>query len=147
MKDKVLFFILGAVLATIAYFLGDLETTAEDEYREIDALRVNRLHVKDSIVVGDTGKKLIVIMADDETAQIRLDGAELSKNREDFLNNTGEAPSLTLAATDTGAVINAASHNKRPEATGVFGVLRMEGKYESKLVVKDSDGKNGVSTD
>ena len=52
MRDKVMFFLLGAVVATIAYFVGDLETlTAEDEFLEIDFLRVNRLHVKESIVV------------------------------------------------------------------------------------------------
>lgn len=146
MRDKVMFFLLGAVVATIAYCIGDLETlTAEDEYHEIDALRVNRLHVTDSIGVGDIGKKYIMIKTDNEWAQISLFGAEMPENSDDL--NLGDTPVVSLVAGDDSAVMRAQSHSKRPEATGVLGVMRPEGKYESVLILQDLDGTNGVSAD
>ena len=146
MKDKVMFFLLGAVLATIAYFVGDLETlTAEDGYREIDALRVNRLHVKDGIGVGDIGKKYIMIKTDNEWAQISLYGAEMPENSDDL--NLGDTPVISLVAGGDSAVIRAKSHSKRPEAICVLGVMSPEGKYKSSLIIQDLDGTNGVLSD
>ena len=148
MRDKVMFFLLGAVLATTAYFLGDLETlTAEDEYREIDVLRVNRLLVEHSIAVGDIGKSVIVIMADNERAEISLFGAEVPKNRDDFIDSTGETPIISLIARGDSAVIKARSHEKRPEAACLLGVTRPEGKYKSWLIIHDLDGTKSVLSD
>lgn len=146
MKDKVVFFILGALLATIAYFAGDLETlTAQDKITELEQLRVNHLTVKDTIIVGDTGEKFIMIMANNEWAQIDLHGAELPETRDDF--NIGDTPIISLVAGGDSAVIKALSHNKRPEASGLLGVISREGKYESTLIIQDLDGMNGVSAD
>ena len=151
MRDKIVFFVLGAVVATIAYFIGDLETlTAEDEFLEIDFLRVNRLHVKESIVVkesiavGGTGKSVIVIMADNERAEISMFGAEVPENRDDVI----DPPSISLIARGDSAVIRAESrhnHNeKHPEAACLLGVTRPEGKYKSWLILDDSDGIKSV---
>lgn len=148
MRDKVMFFLLGAVLATIAYFIGDLETlTAEDKITELDFLRVNRLVAKDSIAVGDTGGSVIVIMADNERSEISMFGAEVPENRDDFIDNTGEAPSISLIAGGDSAVIRAKSHEKRPEAACLLGVTRPEGKYKSWLIIHDLDGTKSVLSD
>ena len=148
MRDKVMFFLLGAVLATIAYFIGDLETlTAEDKITELDFLRVNRLVVKDSIAVGDTGGSVIVIMADNERAEISMFGAEVPENRDEVIDNTGEAPSISLIARGDSAVIRAKSHEKRPEAICLLGVTRPEGKYKSWLIIHDLDGTKSVLSD
>ena len=148
MRDKVMFFLLGAVLATIAYFIGDLETlTAENKITELDFLRVNRLVVKDSIAVGDTGGSIIVIMADNERSEISMFGAEVPENRDDFIHNTGEAPSISLIAGGDSAVIRAQSHEKRPEAECLLGVTRPEGKYKSWLIIHDLDGTKSVLSD
>ena len=149
MKDKVVFFILGALLATIAYFAGDLETlTAQDKITELDHLRVNHLQVKDAIMVGDIGKKFILISADNEFAGISLHGAEVSETRDNFINNIGDAPVISLEARGNAAVIKAGSHSERPEAICVLGLIRMEGKkYESSLIIQDSDGTNSVFSD
>lgn len=146
MRDKVLFFILGAVLATIAYFLGDLETTAEDEYREIDHLRVKSLHVKEGIGVGDIGEKFISIITDNEFAQINLYGAEVPDRRDDF--DLGDTPVISLVVGDDAALIRAKSHNERPDAMAVMGVLNVEGKeYASSVIIEDSNGKKSVFSD
>ena len=145
MKDKVLFFILGAVLATVTYFIGDLETTAEDEYHEIDKLRVKSLVVKNGIWVGDIGKKFIAIQTDNEYAHISLYGAEMPENPDDL--TLGDTPVVSLVATAAAAVVRANSHSKRPEATCILGVTNTDGKYQSQLTLQDFDGMKSVSAD
>ena len=58
MKDKIVFFILGALLATLAYFVGDIDTlTAEEKVSgiieskagTIDFLAVKNLVVSEGI--------------------------------------------------------------------------------------------------
>lgn len=145
MRDKVMFFILGAVLATIAYFVGDLETTAEDEFHEIDVLRVNSLHVKEGIAVGERGKKYIMIATDNKFAEISLYGAEIPEPHEKL--DLGDTPVVSLIAGETSAVIRARSHKERPDARAVMGTIRRGGKHESMLIIEDLDGKNGISAD
>ena len=146
MRDKIVFFIFGAVLATIAYLVGDLQTlTAEDKVTELDTLYVNNLIVKDSIGVGGIGKNFIYIGADDEIAQITLHSSHSPHD---------DAPRISLIAgnTDAGntvAVIKAVSHSKRPEATCILGIMNdgKEKKYQSSLVIQDLDGLKGIHTD
>ena len=59
----------------------------------------------------------------------------------------GDTPVLSLIIGDDAAFIRAESHSKRPDATCLLGVMRPEGKYESKLIIQDLDGINGVSAD
>ena len=151
MRDKIVFFILGALLTTIAYFAGDLETlTAEDKITELEELRVNILRVNDAIVVGDIGEKIILIATTNESAEIKLYGAEKPNNpgnSADFMNNIGNKPSISLKAISDGAMIKVISHDERPEASCYLGIISPEGKYKSTLLLKDLDGINGVSTD
>ncbi len=119
--------------------------TAEDEFHEIDILRVNRLHVKDGILVGNTGEKYITIMTTHELAQISLFGTEMLENHED--SNFEDNPAVSLIARGDSALIKAESHYERPDATSLLGVIRRDGKYESLLMIEDLDGKNGVSAD
>lgn len=151
MRDKIVFFILGALLTTIAYFAGDLETlTAEDKITELEELRVNILRVNDAIVVGDIGEKTILIATTNESAEIKLYGAEKPNNSGssgDFMNNIGNKPSISLKAIGDGAMMRVVSHDERPEASCYLGIIAPEGKYESDLILKDLDGINGVSTD
>lgn len=86
MREKIVFFILGAVLATIAYFVGNVNTvTANDELvvRRLtvsdrlillgDAAIDGRLVVKGRIEVGfETNKPGIIMDADSDAAQILL---------------------------------------------------------------------------
>lgn len=148
MRDRIVFFILGAVLATIAYLVGDLETlTAEDKVTELDTLRVNRLLVKDGITVGGIGKKSIVILVDDESAKISLLGGTVPSEESGFSNTMDETPILTLAAGSDAALIRAKSHSKRPEATTQLGVVNLEGKYISSLIIQDLDGLKSIYSD
>ena len=149
MRDKIVFFVLGAVLATIAYLIGDLETlTAEDKITELDFLRVNRLVVKDGMVVGDIGKKFILISADKEVARITLYGGEAFKTFDGFRANVNETPTLSFMTRSNAALIKAESHSKRPEATTLLGVVNLEGKtYKSLLMIEDLEGLKSIYTD
>ena len=157
MRDKIRFFVIGAILATIAYLIGDLETlTAErgrvqgtmpmDTVTELDELRVNHLRVKDGIIVGDIGGKFIFITADNESAEIILSGGEFPKDYNGVLR-TSNSPTLKLMADNINAVIKASSHHKRPEATFASGVSKGEGKFTSGLVLEDSNGKKSILSD
>lgn len=149
MRDKIVFFILGAALATIAYLVGDLETlTAENKITELDQLHVKRLLVTESMAVGDVGKKFVLITANNKSATISLSGGTASENFDDFMNKTDNAPILSLMVKDSAALIKTESHSKRPEATCILGVINAEGKkYESSLIIQDLDGTNSAFSD
>ena len=83
MKDKIVFFILGALLATLAYFVGDIDTlTAEEKVSgiieskagTIDFLAVKNLVVSEGIVIGDYQKKgsFIILTNHDTGADIKI---------------------------------------------------------------------------
>ena len=79
MKDKIVFFILGSLLATIAYITGDLETlTAQDKTLELQTLRCKSLFVDDVLIVGEKEDgatiKLMTLDGAHKTAWIKLDG-------------------------------------------------------------------------
>lgn len=50
MRDKVLFFILGAVLATIAYFIGSMNRSGSND----EVTTFEKLHIEKSLTVGDS---------------------------------------------------------------------------------------------
>ncbi|RKU31019.1 hypothetical protein C6499_05155 [Candidatus Poribacteria bacterium] len=54
MRDKIVFFILGAVLATIAYSVGNLNKVDADGVGRYDLLVVDELVVKE-LVVSESG--------------------------------------------------------------------------------------------
>lgn len=147
MRDKIVFFVLGAILATIAYTIGDLETlTAEDQITELDQLRVNELVVKESIVVGDVGTKPILITSTNELAKIVLLGGSLSKI--DDFRKIDNSPAVMLEAKGNSAMLSIASHSERPEATSALAVINREGtKFKSGLVLEDSKGTKGIFPD
>ena len=144
MRDKIVFFVLGAILATIAYLVGSLETlTAKDQITELDQLRVNKLVVKESIVVGDVGTKPILITSTNELAKIVLLGGHVP-NINDF-RKIDNSPALLLQAKDNGAMLKIASHSERPEAESALAVINGEGtKFESGLIIKDSSGEKAI---
>ena len=75
MRDRVVFFTLGALLATLAYFAGDLETlTAQDKTLELESLKVDRLHVADIMHVGGNGRPFVRINVWNKSAEISLVG-------------------------------------------------------------------------
>lgn len=144
MRDKIVFFVLGAVLATIAYTIGDLETlTAEDEITELDHLTVNRITVKESIVVGDVGTKPILIKSTHELAKIVLLGGVFTKN--DDFRKIDNSPAVLLQAKDNGAMLRIESHSERPEAVSALAILNRENtKFESGLILQDSNGEKVI---
>ena len=142
MKDKVVFFILGALLATIAYLAGDLETlTAQDETLELEEIQVGNLFVKDTLYVGDRGTMYVQIGADNQSAHLSLFGTKVEKTPD-----SGK-PYIVLRAMDNGAIIQANSHPGHPEASAFLGITNSEGKYISGMLLQDSDGQKYVSTD
>ena len=53
MKTKVLYFLLGAGVATLAYMAGSISSTAQhSEYGEYDLLTVKRLWVKENMAIA-----------------------------------------------------------------------------------------------
>ena len=147
MRDKIVFFVLGAVLATIAYLIGDLETlTAEDKITEAEILRVNRLEVRDDIFVGTIGKNPILITSTNESARIVLLGGELTKT--DGIRKIDNSPIVSLEAKNNSAFLNVASHSERPEATSTLAVVdEEETQFESTLILQDSKGAKVIVSD
>ncbi|MDE0423515.1 MAG: hypothetical protein OXN25_01465 [Candidatus Poribacteria bacterium] len=53
MKERIVFFILGALVATCAYFAGDRsDLAARDDVLEVETISTRKIYVKDMIVVG-----------------------------------------------------------------------------------------------
>lgn len=86
MKDKIVFFVLGAVLATVAYFVGDMDNLSADSEigsMEFDTVVVENLYVKDKLTVSEyVGAAdllrefpCIVISADRKAASIAITSA------------------------------------------------------------------------
>ena len=71
MRDRVVFFTLGALLATLAYFAGDIHLSAENELEVISKLFVKEL-IAESIVVGYSDTHRIRMEANHEAATIGL---------------------------------------------------------------------------
>ena len=79
MRDKIVFFILGAILATTAYFAGDIRLSADNQQGEIKVipkLIVRELLVQEllagSIQVGFKDTHQIQMGFDNDSARIRL---------------------------------------------------------------------------
>lgn len=141
MKDKVVFFILGALLATIAYLAGDLETsTAQDKTVELEKLRVAQLFITDTLMVGDRGAMYVEITADNQSARLSLHGTKVERNPD------LDKPYVILRASVDGAIIQARSHSKRPEAVVHLGIGGSEGEYVSGIMLEDLNGKKYVTT-
>ena len=143
MRDKIVFFVLGAVLATIAYTIGDLETlTAETENKvvELDHLYVNRITVKEGIMIGDVGTRPILITSTNESAEIILSGGKVSN---DAIRRIDYRPTISLVANNDIASVTTVSHSsERPEASSTLCVINKKGtKFESALMLQDSNGK------
>lgn len=74
MRDKIVFFILGAILATTAYFAGDMRLSADnpqDEFKVIPKLLVKEL-LAESIQVGYKDTYQIRMGFDKDSAKIGL---------------------------------------------------------------------------
>ena len=74
MRDKVVFFILGALLATLAYFVGDINLSADNELDNLEV--IPKLLVKnlaaESIQVGFSDTYRIHMAANHDEATIGL---------------------------------------------------------------------------
>lgn len=81
MKDKIVFFILGALLATLAYFAGDVNLSAVDhDIESFDTLVVEKLIVGKTLSVGlenfnvqpGTADPHVIMSANDDRAFISI---------------------------------------------------------------------------
>ena len=76
MRDRILFFVLGALLATFAYFAGDMQLSAHNteigETQIIPELLVEELVVTKRVMVGFSDTYNIHITAHDKAAVITL---------------------------------------------------------------------------
>ena len=79
MKDKIVFFILGAVVAMGASLVGDIRLSAHDDVVKFKELQVERLTVSKSISVGipanNDDDKVIRLSAGGDTASILMGNA------------------------------------------------------------------------
>ncbi len=71
MRDKVVFFILGALLATLAYFVGDINLSAENDIEVLPQLLVKNLQAE-SIMVGFSDTYRIRMAANHDETTIGL---------------------------------------------------------------------------
>ena len=104
MRDRVVFFILGALLATLAYFAGDMHLSADNELEVIPNLLVKKL-VAESIEVGFSDTYRIRMVAGDDSAGIGL----LSPNGKQHIalivnKETGEDGAFITIGDDTGKI-------------------------------------------
>ena len=80
MRDKIVFFILGALLATLAYLVGNMNNAkARDNLLEVERLKVgilkvDHLNVKDNMYVGGNGGSFVRISALNGNPSIQLVG-------------------------------------------------------------------------
>ena len=72
MRDRIIFFVLGALLATLAYFAGDMQLSAHNTEIEgkqiIPKLFVEEIQVLSDLIVGGSGRYSIRMNADHEKA-------------------------------------------------------------------------------
>lgn len=139
-KDKVLFFLLGALVAIVAYLVGDIDTlTAEEKTgATLDFLKVKDLLVEGGIVIGNQNKEdqgFIVIAIGDT-------GAEMG------IYSGGEKPSLVFSALKDRSIISTFSASKKEDSIGriELGTLKINGKWVSMMDLQDSRGENAVAT-
>ena len=52
MKDRIIFFVLGAIVATVGYFIGSLKSTPTER----DTPVFENIRVKQSLIVGEDEK-------------------------------------------------------------------------------------------
>lgn len=106
MRDRVVFFILGALLATLAYFAGDMHLSAHNtkigELEVIPKLLVRTLQAE-FIEVGFSDTHHIRMWVDDDVAKILL----LSENEENQVSlivtkDTGEDGAFIGIRDDSG---------------------------------------------
>ena len=68
MKDRIVFFILGGIVATVGFIIGSLKSmTTEGDTRVFENIRI-----KGSIIVGETEKPHVEIYASENSAQVSV---------------------------------------------------------------------------
>ena len=72
MRDKMVFFTLGVLLATFAYFMGDLSNISALEDPTFEKLTVDSLVAKTIVVTEDADKSLVGIMVKDNIPSINM---------------------------------------------------------------------------
>ena len=141
MRDKVLFFILGVVLATFVYLAADMANiTAKERMGEFELLLADQIIIKDRLFVHnsmDENSPAILLSIEDSVARLHLNSADV---------NSFEA-SIALVADqeekDASILISA----DQQKATGiVLGTNGRIGDSESKITIRDSDGKRILRT-
>ncbi len=72
MRDKIIFFILGALLATLAYSAGGIQLSADDDITLFEKLLVKDLLITDSLQIGvkDSNLRILIRKTEDYAAII-----------------------------------------------------------------------------
>ena len=109
MRDRVVFFILGALLATFAYFVGEMNLSAHNfevgEHQVIPNLIVGKLLVNESIQVGGEDSNRIRMGFDDDLVRIDLLSANGKKHIALIVTKeTGEDGAFIAIGDDTGII-------------------------------------------
>lgn len=135
MRDRIVFFILGALLATLAYFAGDMQLSAHNTQVEglhiIPKLLVEEIMVSKSINVGFADNYRIHMTANHEGTSIRF-----------FHPNGKEKIVLALESPPTdpeAAYLSIASPNGK-QAIGLFTDNDTEADMPF-IVIVDDTGK------
>ena len=101
MKTKALYFLLGASVATLAYFAGSITSTAKEDYLTSDGILTKQLVVTDWIKLGTTDNSgpsiMLHVDQDDGTAVIAISHESPVKNDYVMLSSAADGPHVIIA--------------------------------------------------
>ena len=70
--ERLIFMIIGALLVSIAYFVGNTDKTAEAQQTTFDDVRIKGTLIVDEIIVASGSKNFITLTAKDNFSMIGL---------------------------------------------------------------------------
>ena len=140
MRDRIVFFILGALLATLAYFAGDMQLSAHNpEMKENGRQLIGKLFVDDLMVEGLFAQKIMtesIVVGYKDGYRIRMEANPIGASIRFFHPNGKQNISLALGQLPqiTG-----------PEAAYLY-IYSPNGKQNISLVTNDT-GANDTGAD
>ena len=138
MKDKIAFFVFGAIVATIAYSVGDI--TAQNGVDHFETIVVDTLKVNNDIIVGDLDKPAIGIKSAKDFAMISMFSELSSDGKFNF-------PSIAMEVSKQNGQISIASNLPNPESL-IAAVWKINnGRQVTSVTLKDSRGIETIVTD
>lgn len=131
MKDKIVFFIIGAIVATIAYFLGDINTLNANETFLEDVF------IGGQLFVGNPDQGMVSITHDGKSAHIGIHSVYA-----EGLNT----PSISLSVDLERATMNLKDSAKNPKGVVLLSTFKnIDGKQLSGITLQDDVGEKSIT--